>query len=971
MSKTLTTNASSYYLKTGVAVRLFVHIPTANLFLGTQAVTIGSTTYADSLKNNGTITRSIKPFGGMAEVSGVDISNLELGEDISFCTEATGDNGINPTGTKIHPAGAGRLMSGGESGDDTYATVRGEETAEFSEHAITVGQRYYAHPSLGDIYYTYRGCIQYKIPDTLTSCEDAALSLYGLNDNSTTDSELYVIEGNWSSWDDDSKFSDFDGHESGATAYDSAEATGSPAMNETWRTNSFSTSTTTPNYIRFNQYGRERIVANAGSTIKLLILSKRDFDGTEPSGDEFVKFSADAPTLDLRYNTYTLYNQEAIIYLAFAAAGNDLSGLTAVTDMQRLWTGVIDDYSITTRTLNLKLKQNDFKENLTIPQTIFDDGDYPYIHDSSIGKPIPIIYGDFMGTLRHKSGIGYACKEGTSNYFGLGDYVKVYVTRNSITSGSGDKISGVIANHLLKEMDHAGYLWESAINSFVVLTADLTDDSSATIAAAYLSKGSDTSKFPYSMTVIDGLASINPVICKIPGDVTNAYMTNPLYVIDSNASNETTLQKTGSWLSQGDFYFGQDWGVSSLITGYWVVCQCRADSYDASASGFSTTVDAEVKTYFTIDGQVYYEGAAAIDVKEILVYFASTNTDTVYIKNLGLWRGYKREIADAYYIRCKGRPDDASGTITGSASSLIENPSHVIESIARDEMSMTDSEIDTAAFDTLATDLSGWKYAFQLLERKGTREIIGGLAEQGRTKAYWDESNLLTAQAFDKNDAFPNAASATPDVPGNLDIFDEDASPTSGAFTTHPILSPEFSDGGVEDFEMHKMGMDEVKNDFVLHYKKNYATGEFEETLYITNGSGAEASVETNINASYLENNQDLTKTGNLKQLCADSYNEIGTTNTWEYDAWAIRDEATATKLLQHYVERLTKNRWICRFTSGLNALAVELGDFVNVRHDRIQDIFGTPTMNVKAWEVIRVEHDLNSHNITFEVIEV
>ena len=82
--KTLVDNATDNYLKEGVAPRLFVKIEDANLFLGTKAYTETAgdeDTYTNALKSTGSISQAIKPFGGIAEVSGVEIANLELGEN--------------------------------------------------------------------------------------------------------------------------------------------------------------------------------------------------------------------------------------------------------------------------------------------------------------------------------------------------------------------------------------------------------------------------------------------------------------------------------------------------------------------------------------------------------------------------------------------------------------------------------------------------------------------------------------------------------------------------------------------------------------------------------------------------------------------------------------------------------------------------------------------------------------------------
>lgn len=961
--KILSSNASDNYLKTGTIPRIFVKIEDANLFLGNKILVDGDDSYTDTLKRNGTITSSIAPFGGVAAVSGVEIANLELGNELTFCTQEN----LDPIGAPGEPVGAGRLISTAEA-EYSYGDVRGSATGSFDTPFVTVGQKKLTSNS-DTYFYTYRGCLQFEIPAGLTSCEDATLCLYGNQDKSDTDYEIRVIQGTWDTWATDGMFDDFDGHESGDTAYDETEDTDSPALNETWRTYSFSTSSTIPNYIRFNLVGRELIENTAGSKLKLLLLSERDFDGDEPSGDEFVLFNVHNAYLRLRYNTYDLYNKEAIIYLAFCDTdGSDL--VTDVDDMQRLWTGVVDDYSINERTLNLSLRQNNFKKNVVIPRDIITRDNYSDAPDYVIDKPIPIIYGDFISNEYHKEGIAYVENEDTSVQYAHRDYVKLY---------QYDEVNlrFLMANHAIKEIDNAMAIYESGNKVFVLIAgviSAVTDEDNKKIE---LDQGSTRTKFPYYLVQ----NAVQPFIAYIPNYVIGGEVENRENAFDSDPTNYTTLVGGGGqpeyWFAQSDSY--KPYGIARLHeAGNRYVCFeteiVGGGAYDGNLDVviycYRIGGTAEVRDTINQDGYHYVyiddskvPGTGSLAFSIFFTNFATV--DDVKLKNLSLCAGFNHEIKEAYFSVSGYYATD---TTIAAVDTVYEKPSHIIESIGRDYMGLDGDSLNATSFDTLVTDLTDWKFAFQLLERKDASKLIGELAEQCKTSLYWDEDDKLKAIMFDVDTAFPNADDNTPDVPGSLDIFDEAASVTSGAFTTHPILE---KGKGVTQFEMFKMGMDETKNDFILHYKKNNATGDYLENLYITNGAGTEGSVNTNITAASLENDQDLTNTGNLKQLTSDCYNDISTTNTWEYEAWAVRDSATANKLLQHFIERLTKNRWKIKFSTGLNAIGIELGDFICVKHHRLQDIFGVPTERIKKWEVIRINHNLDAHNITFEAIEV
>ena len=86
---------------------------------------------------------------------------------------------------------------------------------------------------------------------------------------------------------------------------------------------------------------------------------------TDPSGDELVRFVPSSATLTIRYNSKTLINQEAKVYLGY---DNNLPN--TFNQLLQLWTGVVDAHEVTDKTLSLQLRQNNFKKDVVIPQNI-------------------------------------------------------------------------------------------------------------------------------------------------------------------------------------------------------------------------------------------------------------------------------------------------------------------------------------------------------------------------------------------------------------------------------------------------------------------------------------------------------------------------------------------------------------------------------------------------------------------------
>ena len=1041
--KTLGTNASSYYLKTGQAVRTFVHIPDANLLLATQAVTLTDGTFRNSLKQLGTITHTIKPFGGMAEVSGVNLSNLELGQELTFCTEAN----IEPVGNAFEPTGIAGLVSTGDIAE-VYADVRGETSGAVTTSVVSAGQRL-TGAGASAAYSTYRTAIQIPIPAGIT-CEDAAIAFTGGDDYSDTDCEIRIVQGTWASWVGGGIIDDFTGHEPGATSYDATVATGSPQLNETWHTNTHTTDDT--NYIRLNRAGRNLIESKAGSYLKIIIMTKRDFDGDAPTGNEYIRMISEGLVLKLRYNTYNIINEEASIYLAFAAAGNSLSTIASVSDMQLVWTGVVDDYSIDERAMNLKLRQNNYKKDMRVPTQLMSLTDYDVLPKDNIGKPAPVVYGqvytDDYGT--HVAGIGVERVGGVRNPV---SGVHFYFPSPVLTLGEWSYDNPMVVMVADREIYDAGTafpaVWLDSLGMFARIWGSIPSDTidSVHMATVYPMLRYTTDKLGAGFTLTEqflGIAlSIPPSAVYDYSDVTDpedAYnesgsgsvefdlasdyamfvfndigapgekdkvelvlemtdgggiyalgvyaMTKPAY-IDVSGSGQSlivggsvsTFTDLSAWFTDNGVVDGDRLVVTSGVNeGIWTIDDVTTNIELHIAESMVNVVS---QTYYIVasptttlrsvesltgDGQrvVDLTDYSGWDINNLLIKIKPTGNQTFTISNVQL-RIFT--IPDENFSKIaldkRGIKDDGSGTITGTAGALLEIPAHIIESVGRDIMGLATAEISTGKFDVSATALTSWVMALQIDDRVGTVSLLNDTGEQAKSKVFWDYNDKLSIVTHDNDAGFANAATATPEVPGELDIFDEAAPVTSGSFTRHPILKEGFAR---QPFEMTCIGTDKVMNDFVLHYFLNIFSGNYERELHITNGAGVTGDVDTNITEASLENSQTLDV---LKELVTDSYNEIAATNTWEYEAWAIYDDATANKLIQYYIERLTKNRWIASFSTSLNALAVELGDYINIRHHRVTEVLGTPTSLVQKWEVIKISHDLDSQQITIEAIEV
>ena len=958
------TNITRNYLKTGNSPRFFVHVATSER----KWATVAANSYTNRIQRVQSITDQIDAFGGMGTVSSASVDILKLGEEIKFYNSATlypKDQGAN--------VGAGRIYDR----DDVYLTTRGQIVGDVCSFVtMIVGRRY----SVSSPYYTtYRSFVQFDLSTLttpLTTCEEAYLNLSGTLDSSATDFELYLVRGLWLTGGlSASEFDSFSGWAGSGTNY-----TGT-ILNETFSTSAhYSTSAT--NRIRFNRAGRQEIVDYAGGVLKLMILSSRDYTYTAAlTGDEMVRFAVvedSTPTLELIYNTVKPDNERARIYLCYNDASSGIPA--AVSSMLNVWSGVVDNWALDQKTLSLDMRHDDFKRNTKLTADVIkrEDTGYAYCPDDNIGKAIPVVIGDFTGDFRHSRSFGSFIEKTGSNRWGNGDHIKGYVYDEQ-SADLQKKI--VFAGHAFKTIGTYIGMYDISLESIVPIPGTVATTG---VGKVVLTVGS-TATFPYVLNLNSANKTVlNPIATDIPcfaPIASYATLYNPMYAIDNNSTNYATLTGAGigrysvnSFSSPGTIEDPVAIVMESYSTGGYTAGGAHFSATWLKADGTGAAGSSDI--FMNADAQyVYY--ANNIDQRYgalILVHVTSGYSDIKPFgyRNIAVYSGYVATSPIEVYMRCSGVADDASGTYTGIPTTLplIENPSDVIRWFAMVKGGYTAGEIDSS-FTTARADLSGWEFAFQwnddagienLFNFEGQKGIVDELAAQCNSIVWENHEGKLKMRVFDPTDAFPVSGT---DVPADLDMFEYEGSPSSGSLTRHPIFS----------FNLSRMTVDETYNDFVLKYKQNYATNGYDSVLTIDNGLGVSGSVSHNITSSNLRLTSPWFNTAakaltELKDLTSSCYTDINTTNTLVHEAWAIRDAATATKLLQKLVEWHARRRFKITLTTGLNALRYELGDFINVRTDDIEDQFGTASMNCKKWKITKLTTDLSACKIELEAIE-
>lgn len=952
---------STLFLKQGIQLRYFVKIGSTLLLQGTK--TTGS--YEDRINSFGEITQSINPSGGMASVSGASVQRIILDERFTLCTEAS----LTPLYTGVIP-GVGRLLKQSDP-LGTYLSARdATDATDFQAPALVIGRKYNSGSA---VYSVWRSPLEFTIP-AMTTIEDAYIQLTGTVNLVSSAETIYGIAGTWTSPITTDAFDAF-------TGWAASGAYTVTNLLETWTTAEYGTTT----YLRFNAAGLAEILGAAGGTFRVMLLSSRDvLNSAAPSGNDYVQFESSTATLNLRYDSKTLDNAEAQILVGL----EPLPAIISSTTIEPVWTGVVDEYSIGDKRADFTCKQNDHKKNCLLPSKIINTTDWSNCPEVNIGKPYPIIYGTFAKTGLHKHGVGNYTFYGPSGdtkpatYYSYPDCFKCPVI----------SVDGVLRTILIAGHDVAFHYTVSGGGSTNtdLLFAKGQDDEAAfahLIAEDYstpalnptrriLKRGKNMISFPPD----NFIAAWRSSFTILPNDHSSLRVTNPAYAYDSDTDTSAFLEPHVGNPSELHLYFDDsDYNAGSsygCLVFYIEEYDTNAVWTDLSFSIYENVKTAEddpdswslIHTYTAADifdsgydaagyAQTiltFYDGSSNPIVltkhKFVISYTATGASSGFYVKDVCFVVSNDAGNETDFYGTGTGRYDDESGTITGTASATLENPAHVIEGFARNELNLTTAEIDTAAFDTAATARTGDKLAFQINEQRGARDILNDLAYQSRLFLWWDEFDRLTVKAIDYDASFPNSLTNTPDA---LDIFTTTGDPVDGSLTHHKIYSND------EDF-LTQTPIDEVYCDYAINYCKNYATDKYSKVL-TCNKDG------NNLTDGYLSG-----YTGaELQALCAASNTKYGTVNTLTVDAWAIRDDATAHKLIQHLITRHYRRWNLTTFKTGFSALCFEPTDMINIRDDRIEDLYGVATMNIKKWMIQDFKPSLNDALIGIVAVEV
>ena len=259
-----------------------------------------------------------------------------------------------------------------------------------------------------------------------------------------------------------------------------------------------------------------------------------------------------------------------------------------------------------------------------------------------------------------------------------------------------------------------------------------------------------------------------------------------------------------------------------------------------------------------------------------------------------------RKIFDGdLHAHIKGRPfGDMSVYYPGfSAMTLIAGAPHIAHSIFVDALGRSIDEIDVTRMEALGNNTSGkrkanvWSFAKSINEQQSSLLLLASLCEESGSILIKDSQGRERMTALDYYE---------PSVTLSLaDILERDGKP---------------------QYSVAKTPLANIRNEFFLSYRYNYARGSFDRQMFIT-------ADETNMTDNARSNDDGSGAT--YTALCTTSQLIYGVKRRWTLSAEWIRSSAVAELLLKHIANWLSIRRFDVsgEFLYTSNTLKLELGD--------------------------------------------
>ncbi|HUX54254.1 MAG TPA: hypothetical protein VMV56_07565 [Williamwhitmania sp.] len=321
-------------------------------------------------------------------------------------------------------------------------------------------------------------------------------------------------------------------------------------------------------------------------------------------------------------------------------------------------------------------------------------------------------------------------------------------------------------------------------------------------------------------------------------------------------------------------------------------------------------------------------GGAATPTADM--YYYINEMGLMLEKSLGINTGTK------FFVEAKGRMFGGTWGARKTAINLVENPGDVLEKILRDDLGVTATYITTSDFDLLTgTDRSGWEMAYQIKSKINSIDEFKEIMFEACSVYYMDYLGNHTIKAL------PLTGTSVKTM--NL----------------NDVLCRESDKGLVPTFRCEFSPLEDVVNDFYVHYNLNYATGEYDGLAFINHpeeGSYSSDYVSTMTAGSDLHGNEET-----YWDLIHASYSAYGFVKTKHIYLDRIVDPATAENFLAFMISWLYLRKAEVSFYTQLQNCDLEFGDVVTL----------TDKLREGQYFVYGIHEDLNNDEIFLEMREL
>lgn len=613
-----------------------------------------------------------------------------------------------------------------------------------------------------------------------------------------------------------------------------------------------------------------------------------------------------------------------------------------------LFKGQISRIDLRREYIEFKCQDYFVKIHRDLPQVIFSEEDFPNLPEGLINQRVPLQYGSMggVGENYHKKLIkgGPFTTTYPYSYGNPGDFAKAFYIGEGIAIGSLPR-NLVLASHDLVAHRKLNNLSIPFISSAVKYDSQMK--------GFYRIQGST------SLSIFDGdyyfssvyIEGDNPQIKQtIPrfNDSSGLSDNSELNAIDEDIDNWTKLIYAGANAEWVEYIFEDSDDIGTLKEGQEIDLIMTMQN--------SGTVDDKIKIEIMRDGQVLYYTTLRIFQNEYIIltinestawyndslagivirisYFPVSTPDSggIQFKNIYAETYIFENVGenDEFFVAIDGRPAGAwAASFNGiSFDQLIQNPAHTIASILIDELEQTASNINITQFDNIATvSRIAHKTAFSLTDKISSNDLIRQVCR---------ENGLIYML----------------DCDGKHSLIPIKTGTSGGTITSADIMRG--------TFELKRQDIQYVYSEFIVNYKKNYGSGEYEKQAYAKSADQA-------VYSSEFTTIQDVPPGTALAYWtkCRTIYTRYNSyKNVLEVNCDTIRDEDTADELLKWLIDLFAFQPYLVTYYANmLNALDLEIGDLRLINYS----LLPTGVSNSSIFMLVGITTEPEGNNIRLD----